>query len=226
MKILGPNNIIFNVTDSRDLIATHLVNKIIYESMNHYISKTILRNRQGLIIDVGANIGSYSLLLAKAFPAHRFHCFEIQPQIFDYLTESIQDNGFTNIQTYQIGLSDNQSQMQVKLPNYAVDGNVGAFSLKDEYKSSSVIGEQEATIQLTTLDSYNFDNVALIKIDVEGMEREVLQGSVNTISRCKPAIIFEAWDTDSYKDKKQELIDFVADLGYNVIDYGNNCLAY
>ncbi|HEV2927277.1 MAG TPA: FkbM family methyltransferase, partial [Propionibacteriaceae bacterium] len=63
-----------------------------------------------------------------------------------------------------------------------------------------------------TLDSFDFRDVALLKIDVEGMEQAVIRGGLDTIARSRPVIYAEAWD-DSYRDATGALLE---PLGYRL----------
>lgn len=70
-------------------------------------------------------------------------------------------------------------------------------------------------------------NIGFIKLDVEGHEKEVLEGSVETIKRNNyPKILFESWDEHYEKNNypsiklRKELFDFIKSLGYNIIKVG------
>ena len=65
-------------------------------------------------------------------------------------------------------------------------------------------------VEIRTLDSYAFDDVSLIKIDVEGMEMAVLRGAVETIERHRPYIYAEAWDGEYLNEHRA----FLEPLGY------------
>ena len=60
--------------------------------------------------------------------------------------------------------------------------------------------ENSISINIVPLDYFNFENISLIKIDVEHMEIEVLEGSLNTIKRCKPTIIIETYKLTELKE--------------------------
>lgn len=75
-------------------------------------------------------------------------------------------------------------------------------------------------IDLITLDSLNLDRVDLIKIDVEGMEEEVLNGAIKLISTHKPIIFIEV-----IKSNKQELKSILDGFNYEYIHLGMNILA-
>ena len=69
-------------------------------------------------------------------------------------------------------------------------------------------------INIVPLDYFNFENISLIKIDVENMEIEVLEGSLNLISRCKPTIIIETHKLSELKETN--IFKELSKLGYEI----------
>jgi hypothetical protein len=116
------------------------------------------------------------------------------------------------------------------MPDYATETNVGAFSLDEQTRENNyecaTKGLMEE-IEVRVLDEQSFKNVRLIKIDVEGLEMEVLKGALKTIEDNNfPPIIFEAWTYKPwYQDRRKELIKFVESLGYNITTVGENNIA-
>jgi len=88
------------------------------------------------------------------------------------------------------------------------------------------MGRSSPTIQvpITTLDSFQLDNIGLIKMDVEGFEKNVLEGGLETLKRNGyPKILFESWresrDQEGIPATKlrKELFDYVRSIGYDII---------
>jgi FkbM family methyltransferase len=134
------------------------------------------------------------------------------------------------VYTYEAGLSNQEADIELEVPDYSVEGNIGAFSIdkevrKNEYECQTT-GSKEKMI-LMTLDSLGFENVRLLKIDVEGHELEVLKGGIETLKANNyPPIIFEAWTWKPwYKDKRDALFEYLKGHGYNIIGIGENNLA-
>jgi FkbM family methyltransferase len=134
------------------------------------------------------------------------------------------------VYTYEFALSNEDANVELAMPDYAKETNIGAFSIdaevrKNEYECATVNTTDK--IQLFPLDLLAFSNVKLIKIDVEGHELEVLKGGIETIKANNyPPIIFEAWTWKPwYQEKRKELFDYLEGLGYEIQQLGQNNLA-
>jgi FkbM family methyltransferase len=142
-------------------------------------------NEQNEILDIGANIGNHSLFFLKFLNCKKVHSFEPFESNLDLLKKNTQDFGDKSI-IYDIALSN----IEGTLPLYNSEhGNNGGFSLHSYSNGSSFLVKNSVNIK--TLDSYNLNNITMIKIDVENHENEVLEGAKNTILRNKPIIFIE-----------------------------------
>jgi FkbM family methyltransferase len=230
-QLIDSMGVQFLLFKGNDLVSNALRNGG-YENNLHALSEGILRNHTGYgrVLDIGANLGSYCIPLAKKYPNIDFHAFEPQRIISYQLGANAIINGLENVHINCSALSDKSEILNPVLPDYAVEGNIGAFSIdaevrKNEYECNSVGKLQE--IVTYPLDDFIFTDVKLIKIDVEGHELEVLRGAKLTIEENNyPPIIFEAWTWKPwYKEKRKAVFDFLHDLGYNIIELGENNIA-
>jgi len=134
------------------------------------------------IIDIGTNIGNHAFYFAKFFEANTVYVFEPNKPVRDALLESVTLNNFPSINTdyVEYALSDKVGKCSIDIsPSH----NVGATTLKED-----VSGE----ILVTTGDSLFYDKkIHLIKIDVEGMETEVIIGLQETINTNRPLMFIE-----------------------------------
>ena len=155
------------------------------------------------VIDIGAQYGDYAILCSKIYKA-RVYAFELLPQNFNEILENIKLNGLTedSIKAFNIALGNvNKTEM---------------VSYSGEMANDSNKGEKiKATFQ--TLDSYNL-KADLLKIDVEGFELEVLEGSVNTIKKYHPRIIIETHSRALEKQTKE----FLSKLNYKLKHEGRS----
>lgn len=182
------------------------------------------RSEGKTVLDVGANLGTYSVPMAKSFPDLNFICFEVQRPVFYQLCGNIFLNSINNAHAFNIGLGSTNKKMEICLPDYSADINIGAFSVLQEIQTN-IRGNMSRgvteEIEVVTLDSLGYQDIALIKIDVEGSELNVLKGGLGTIVRSNyPPFIFEAWSLDWYKKDKEQLMQFVLDLGYKITKLG------
>ena len=202
-----------------------------YEVEVFALSQTLLqRHKNGIVLDIGANLGSFTLPLAKANPHLTFHAFEPQRIVYYQLCGNTLINGLDNVHCHHFGLSNKQKRLELVVPDYAVETNIGAFSMdketrENEYECPSQ-GKTE-TITVFPLDAGNHQNVRLIKIDVEGHELEVIKGGIETIKKNNyPPIIFEAWNWKPwFEPKRKALFEYLEGHGYNITEGGNNNLA-
>ena len=221
----------FIVFDKPDIISNSLRDGKGYEFHLVDISKSLIGDvEDGCVLDIGANLGSYSIPLAKHFPNLQFFLFEPQRIIYYQLCGNIIINSLSNIIAVQLGISDEQKIIQTTVPNYLTETNTGAFSLDDEvrqnqYECSSVGGNE--IMNIVTLDMMNIKDIRLIKIDVEGLELNVLKGAVNTLQANNyPPIIFETWTWKPwFQKRREELFEYVKSLGYSITEVGENNIA-
>lgn len=126
----------------------------------------------GVFVDVGANVGGYSLRAASR--GMEVHSFEPIPQNAQILRRNAEINHLTlDIQEVALGSSE------------------GEVRLSAGGASSRVTEGGGIEVPLRTLDSFGLPRVDVLKVDVEGYELEVLRGAERTISRCRPAMMVE-----------------------------------
>ena len=145
----------------------------------YYVYHNIPRKR--VMIDIGANIGIFARPSAEQF--ERVICFEPVPKIFAVLQRNLEN--YTNVELYNMGISSTPqlAKFSMKTLKCGQSQQVQEFSDKPEYENFEC--------ELVTLDQYQFDCVDWIKIDVEGFEDAVLEGSRDTIQRNRPWLLLE-----------------------------------
>jgi FkbM family methyltransferase len=200
-----------------------------YETELQELSNNILgEHTDGIVLDVGANLGSYVVPLAKRNPHLQFECFEAQRIIYYQLCANIFLNRLSNVHAHQFGLSNEQRVTSYVLPDYSAETNIGAFSIDFDTRAKDYeVKTQGYTerMRIIPLDLMQYEKVRLIKIDVEGHELAVLHGAHYTLSENNyPPIIFEAW-TWKFPEKRKAVFDFLEGLGYEITEIGQNNLA-
>jgi FkbM family methyltransferase len=145
----------------------------------YYVYQNIPRKRT--MIDIGANIGIFAKPSAELF--ERVICFEPVLKNFQVLERNLEN--YTNVELYNVGISNSpqMAKFSMKTLKCGQSQQVDEFSTDPEYENFEC--------KLVTLDQYNFDCVDWIKIDVEGFEDAVLEGSRETIRRNRPWLLLE-----------------------------------
>jgi FkbM family methyltransferase len=185
----------------------------IYE---HYIFDYIKEklNVEGTtIIDVGANFGFHTLQFRDLVgESGQVISFEPQKLVYYQLCGNIVLNGHDNITAYNIALSDEVNILKMENLQYHSerDINIGNAHLDACYDNGYNL------VNVNTLDSFNFENVSVLKIDVQGYEPKVLDGAKETILKNKPVIFIEveAPQLIIYGWKEEDIFNRLEALGY------------
>ena len=137
------------------------------------------------VVEVGANIGAHTIPLAAMVGATGLVvAFEPQSVIFQILCANVVLNETFNVRTINAGSGVTQGNLKIPYIDYRDAGfNFGGVSLVDV--------TQGYDVPIIPLDTLEFASLQLLKIDVEGMEIEVLQGAKNQIARHRPFLYVE-----------------------------------
>jgi FkbM family methyltransferase len=155
----------------------------IYEKPYVQFLSSLPKDEIKTIIDIGANIGNYTLALKRAYPNSVVHSFEPNSINFNRLIRNISLNEFKNIKVNQLGLSDKKGELKL----YFDDKNMGAATLAEN------VGSKHESIILDTLDNYcssnNINNIDLLKIDIEGGELNCLKGGQVMLNQTNKGVL-------------------------------------
>lgn len=165
--------------------------------------------RPGFVaVEVGANIGTHTVPMARAVGPQGW-VIAVEPQriIHQYLCANISLNSLSNVEVYHNGCGAHNSMMVVPPVDYFRTplNNFGGISLQKQGNGEKV--------QVRPLDDIIGErHVHFVKIDVEGMETEVLRGAKKAIKRCRPLLYVE----NDRIDKSEELIRFIQHYQYRL----------
>lgn len=160
----------------------------------------------GACIDAGANIGNHAVFFSDHFS--QVHAFEPSARPFALL--QVNATLRQNIHCHNVGLSDHEHAAHLAAPQF----NLGRGSVSLEIKDTDL--QVTSLVRLVPLDSIEALHglgIGLVKIDVEGHERAVLDGAAGLIGRTSPAIVFEQ-QGDEIKQGTSATIDRLRELGY------------
>lgn len=164
-------------------------------------------NEDTYVLEIGANIGAHTVGLAKM--CKYVDAIEPQPQIFQNLATNVFINNLPNVGLHNIGIGEG-SIMYVPKTNYNAEGNFGGISLVDNFDN-----EVSAAVEIKPMDSFRdakYGKNVFVKIDVEGMELEVLKSGDRFIETHRPLMYIE----NDRADKSKALIERLRLLNYTL----------
>ena len=174
-----------------------------------------LMDSSKIFLDIGAHVGTYSLHMAKQCSG--VHSFECCPKTFNYLCANIALQELdSQITPHRTALGEAPGNIPYYLHSPADGGGNSCISFKGK-ESCSI------NVPVATLDSFHLENIGFIKIDVEGFEKNVLQGGLETLQRSGyPRIVFESWRPQRESQGipavklRNELFDYIHSIGYTI----------
>lgn len=158
-------------------------------------------DENSVIVEAGANMGSLTVPMALRKPK-RIYAFEPQRLVFQMLCANLVLNGVTNVVAKQQAVGATYGHLYVPELDPEIPASFGSLAL-------GAFNEGER-VERATLDSLKLDACTLIKVDVEGMEEEVLLGALGTIEEYRPILYLE----NDRVDKSEALLDTVLGLKY------------
>jgi FkbM family methyltransferase len=142
------------------------------------------------VVDVGASIGGYTKFLSeKVGPRGRVYSFEPNPPTFDFLTHNIAALKLSNVEAFNVAVSDTMGSAQLKIPLY----RWGSECHYDARLDGPIRPEwRSVTVKKGTLDSFLANQeISFIKCDANFHELACLRGAQKLIEKCMPAMLIE-----------------------------------
>lgn len=141
-------------------------------------------HRGGTAVDVGAHVGNHALWMA-AVCGMTVHAFEPMKANTDRLKRNAGLNPRARIIVRPVALGARVGRAST------------AASAQDVDWGRASLDSSGGPIKVRTLDAFKLQDVRVIKVDVEGMEPQVITGAADTIARCRPLVYAEAPDEDA-----------------------------
>ena len=196
-----------------------------FESLEGYESQVLKDHlKKGMtIIDIGANIGYYTLLMGQITgPDGIVYAFEPEPNNFRLLSKNILKNNIQNIHPFQKAVSDK-------------NGSIKLFISK-EHRGDHKIFETDDKRPSITVDQVSIDDflkdkrkIDLIKMDIQGAEHLALEGLKHTIAGNKDIIIITEFSPELLRESggnPEDFLDRLISMGFKIrlIDEKNKIL--
>ena len=176
--------------------SAYIGSAIYWRGIHSYAEACLIRRHlpaEGVFLDVGANQGELTLIAARHARRGRVVAFEPVPRWFAALEENVRRNGLDHVVAVNRALSDEETEVEMFTSGDA--GAQGANEGLSSFHRRELRDVSVGRVRALPLDLYvereGLSRVDLIKIDVEGAERAVLQGARRTLERFHPSLILE-----------------------------------
>lgn len=169
--------------------------------------------KDSIVLDIGANYGQLSVLFSKLKKGVTVHAFEAQKFIHKLLVKNIDINSANVVPYYKL-VGNVTKVVNVKKDELSIHKTWGSNHIQ--------VSESEANtnkIDAIKIDDLNFQKkITFIKIDVQGMDLEVLKGAVNTINQHKMPILFEyeRCFESTFNYNFSDFEDFIESINYEI----------
>ena len=229
--------------ESEDNIGKHILGGNLWEPhLMKFISQFVKPG--DFCIDIGACFGWHTLHMAQCVGEKGLvYAFEPLKENLELLKENISNNNFENITVHEVALGNKNIYTCMYSSKVCNSKNSGdAFvstsfgknfesDLKDEsfiYKCGDKLRIDKDPVECKTLDSIDLQRpIKFIKLDVQGFERMVIEGSENLIQKDRPVIAVELEDPCMvhYGYSSKELIQYIQSLDYYIyfLDFSYPC---
>lgn len=206
IKLLNTNHGKF-IVDITELIGNFLLLLNEFAPLEINIMKKLLKSDSN-IIEIGANIGTHTIPIAKHITNGIVYSFEPQNIIYKQLNTNLFINQVFNVKTFNYGVGNKDETLFYTPAKF----NTGEVALS---KSGS------HSVKVKPLTCLKYPTIDLIKIDVEGMGLDVLKGIETIIQRDKPSIFIE-YRLETIK----EMMQFLKPYDYNIYLANYSLLQY
>jgi FkbM family methyltransferase len=178
-------------------------------------------------VDCGANIGIHTIEMARHMTNWgEVLAIEAQERVYYALAGNIAVNNCFNARALCAAVGRELGMIKIPSVDYRAPASFGSLELRKRAQTEFIgqpidyDGKNMVDVRLVTIDSLKLARIDLLKIDVEGMEGEVLEGAANAIGAHKPVLWVE-W----IKCDKSNLRSRLEQLGYSVNEQGMNLIA-
>lgn len=179
---------------------------------NHFCN---LLNPEDVVLDIGANVGIMSALLARRCHKGRVLAFEPVPDNVKTLHRVVRYLKLKNVAVYPIALGNHNSTIEMKMPvlkGVRMQGLSHVHHESIEAYDSPCLTYTVSQQVLDELDLGDLARVTAIKMDVENYEQFILRGAQNLLQRDRPMIYCELWDNEN----RQRCFELLRGWGYEI----------
>lgn len=178
-----------------------------------------------VVLDIGSNWGTHTLAFAHYVGEDGFvHSFDACSVFTDSILFNLEMNEVYNVEVHNcaLGNENKKDYIEVHVPDLSQRQNYGEFKINGTKMKDATTFQMKTTgqiehVDMCTIDSFNFDRVDMIKIDVEGLEFDVLKGAEKTIQKFNPYLFIEAYRHDN-DPMRNNIISYLKKYDYIIED--------
>jgi len=183
-----------------------------------YKINKLIKNKD-IVMDIGANIGIFSLAVKERYPNTQIIAFEPEKDNFQQLKRNL--NKYTKINLNNVAVGESVAKKMLRTSESNLVNSIedtSDFDSNPNYQSAQMVS-------VINIDKYIKINADVMKLDIEGYESFALKGAKKTIKKNSPLIIISA---DHSRMQKKNIIILMKDIdkSYKYIDLGNSILCF
>jgi len=201
--------------DPKDALLLSIIGA--YEPFETELMKKEIK-KGDVVLDLGANIGYYTLIFAKLVGEEgKVFAFEPEPDNFSLLKKNVEINGYKNVTLLQKAVSDKTGKLKL----YIDKDCIACHSI---YPLPPQDGSQSIEIEAIRLDDYfeNYDGkIDFIKMDIEGAEKEAIQGMSSLLKKNKNVKIVSEFNPPTLKQggiEPEEYLELLTGFGFKLYE--------
>lgn len=195
-----------------------VLSKMIYDGFEkdelHFVSEVLKKG--DIFIDIGSNVGLFSLIASRCVGSDgKIIAIEPTPTTYERLLENIAINGITNIESRNIGLSNELGELNFYISDSGYDAwNSFVPSADNKLQKQISVNVSNLDHELQHVDKAK---IKLVKIDVEGWEKYVLKGGASFFKNYSPIVMVEFTEENTYNAGycARDIYDIMVLYGYD-----------
>lgn len=228
-------NLVFKVSINKKSFRIPLIRRLGLNNMQlsepwmiQLLEKVLIDKKDKVYVDVGVNTGQTLLKLKSVNSEIKYFGFEPNPTCVYYVKELVRINKFKNVTLFPVGISDKTSMYELSFYDEG-DTDSGASMVAD-FRSSQKTNRKEyiACFRISDIvEKYDIPSIGILKVDVEGAEKEVIEAFRDRIIVDQPLIQLEILPVYNEKNKErlarqQALETFFRQINYTILRIHTN----
>lgn len=175
---------------------------------------SLIKNKELCVVDIGANVGSFSLFVLSRYPHARIFAYEPMPNNFALLEKYKNELNLDTLHIHNNAVSDSEGEISLY---YNADN---AFTTEASINAGTVSGKDECRVKTVTLESiintYDVDRIDFLKVDCEGSEYPILYSLDDKIYENISVIAVETHKAPGEKENQGSLARYLKSMDFRI----------